>query len=96
MNLPHNPISLDAIRGDITHDMVAVDTLIRKRLSSEVILINQISHYIIESGGKRLRPALVLLAGNHFAAGKDNMLEIDCTCLTLESVLEYEFRSIIY
>jgi len=76
MNLPHNPISLDAIRGDITHDMVAVDTLIRKRLSSEVILINQISHYIIESGGKRLRPALVLLAGNHFAAGKDNMLEI--------------------
>ena len=76
MNLPHNPISLDAIRGEITHDMVAVDGVIRQRLSSEVILINQISHYIIESGGKRLRPALVLMAGNHFGANKADMFEI--------------------
>ena len=76
MNLPHNPISLDAIRGVITHDMVAVDGLISQRLSSEVVLINQISHYIIESGGKRLRPALVLLAGNHFAGAKADLFEI--------------------
>jgi octaprenyl-diphosphate synthase len=35
--------------------------LIQQRLHSEVALINQISHYIVNSGGKRLRPALVLL-----------------------------------
>ncbi len=42
--------------------MQAVDTLIRRRLDSDVVLIRQIAEYIIGSGGKRLRPALVLLA----------------------------------
>ncbi len=76
MNLSHHPISLDAIRGEITADLTAVDAVIGARLASEVILINQISHYIIESGGKRLRPTLVLLAGNHFNADKANLQEI--------------------
>ena len=76
MNLPHHPISLDAVRSQIAPDMAAVDEVIRQRLASEVILINQISRYIIESGGKRLRPALVLLAGNHFNAGKTDLHEI--------------------
>ena len=76
MNLPHNPISLDAIRREIAADIIAVDSVIRQRLASEVLLINQISHYIIESGGKRLRPALVLLAGNHFSAKKAGLFEI--------------------
>ncbi|WP_237172219.1 MULTISPECIES: polyprenyl synthetase family protein [Pandoraea] len=44
--------------------MRAVDQLIRHRLASEVVLINQISEYIINSGGKRLRPALLLLVAN--------------------------------
>ncbi len=48
--------------------MDAVDAVIRQRLASDVVLINQISSYIIGSGGKRLRPALVLLAGGHFSA----------------------------
>lgn len=43
--------------------MSAVDALIRKRLYSEVALVNQVSEYIVSSGGKRMRPALVLLAG---------------------------------
>ncbi|MBL0164170.1 MAG: polyprenyl synthetase family protein [Xanthomonadales bacterium] len=43
-------------------DMDAVNTLIRKRLASNVVLINQISSHIIGSGGKRLRPMLHLLA----------------------------------
>lgn len=76
MNLPHNPISLDAIRREIAADIIAVDSVIRQRLASAVLLINQISHYIIESGGKRLRPALVLLAGNHFNAKKSALFEI--------------------
>lgn len=43
-------------------DMEAVNTLIRQRLASNVVLINQISAHIIGSGGKRLRPMLHLLA----------------------------------
>ncbi|MFY8062903.1 MAG: polyprenyl synthetase family protein, partial [Usitatibacteraceae bacterium] len=56
------------IRRVIDADMTAVDSVIRRRLASDVVLINQISNYIIGSGGKRLRPVLVLLAGGHFSA----------------------------
>ncbi len=42
-------------------DMAQVDAVIRLRLASEVALINQISHYIVSAGGKRIRPRLVLL-----------------------------------
>ncbi len=42
--------------------MAAVDRLIRDSLDSNVVLIRQIAEYIIGSGGKRLRPMLVLLA----------------------------------
>ena len=42
-------------------DMAQVDQVIRQRLASEVALINQISHYIVSAGGKRIRPRLVLL-----------------------------------
>ncbi len=47
----------------LSADMEAVDRVIRQRLSSDVALINQISHYIVSAGGKRIRPRLVL----HFA-----------------------------
>jgi octaprenyl-diphosphate synthase len=42
-------------------DMRRVDAVIRERLASRVALIDQISHYIIGAGGKRIRPRLVLL-----------------------------------
>lgn len=42
--------------------MHAVDQVIRERLHSEVVLIRQVAEYIIGGGGKRLRPALVLLS----------------------------------
>jgi octaprenyl-diphosphate synthase len=41
--------------------MARVDAVIRERLTSNVALIEQISHYIIGAGGKRIRPRLVLL-----------------------------------
>ena len=41
--------------------MSAVDAMIQSRLQSDVVLINQLGHYIINSGGKRLRPALAIL-----------------------------------
>lgn len=46
----------------IAADMQAVDTVIRQRLHSDVVLIRQVAEYIIHSGGKRLRPALVLFS----------------------------------
>jgi octaprenyl-diphosphate synthase len=46
----------------IAKDMQAVDTVIRARLYSDVPLVRQIAEYIIAGGGKRLRPALLLLA----------------------------------
>jgi octaprenyl-diphosphate synthase len=43
-------------------DMAAVDALIRTRLASDVVLINQVAEHIIGGGGKRLRPMLHLLS----------------------------------
>lgn len=48
----------------ITDDMRAVDAVIRARLHSDVALVRQVSEYIIGAGGKRMRPALVLLTAN--------------------------------
>lgn len=47
-------------------DMACVDQVIRKRLHSDVLLINQVGEYIVNSGGKRLRPALVVLSALAF------------------------------
>ncbi|WP_024326488.1 octaprenyl diphosphate synthase [Thioalkalivibrio sp. AKL19] len=55
-------MSIDAIRELAADDMQAVDQCIRERLSSPVVLINQLGHYIIHSGGKRLRPLLATLS----------------------------------
>jgi octaprenyl-diphosphate synthase len=46
----------------IADDMRAVDVVIRDRLHSDVVLVRQVAEYIISAGGKRMRPALVLLA----------------------------------
>lgn len=48
--------------------MQAVDTVIRQSLHSEVSLINTIGEHIINGGGKRLRPALVLLSSGMFGS----------------------------
>jgi octaprenyl-diphosphate synthase len=55
-----------AIQDLIRPDMQAVNDLIKKRLYSEVVLINQLGQYIINSGGKRLRPILLLLSARLF------------------------------
>ncbi len=46
--------------------MAAVDQVIRHKLHSEVALVNQVAAYIVNSGGKRLRPALVVLSAQAF------------------------------
>ncbi len=61
-NTSQAPIDFESIQRLTENEAKAVDQLIIKELTSDVVLINQISHYIINSGGKRLRPMLLLLA----------------------------------
>ncbi len=63
------PSQLDAIRSVIAEEMRAVDEIIRRRLDSDVVLVRRIAEYIIAGGGKRLRPALVLLSSGAFGYG---------------------------
>ena len=55
-------MALEKINALIGPDMKSVDAVIRQRLHSDVVLVRQVAEYIISSGGKRLRPVLVLLA----------------------------------
>jgi octaprenyl-diphosphate synthase len=60
-------MDIKTIRALIKEDMDQVDTLIQQRLYSDVGLIDQLGHYIVNSGGKRLRPALLLLSAKMFS-----------------------------
>ena len=53
--------STAAVLNLVADDMQAVDQVIRHRLQSEVPLVSQVSEYLVAAGGKRLRPALLLL-----------------------------------
>ena len=52
---------LDSLYALIADDMLAVDRVVRERLHSDVVLVRQVAEYIIAGGGKRMRPALVVL-----------------------------------
>jgi octaprenyl-diphosphate synthase len=62
-------LDLPTIQTLARADMAAVDALIRRRLASDVVLINQVAEYIIGAGGKRLRPMLLLLAAGSLGHG---------------------------
>lgn len=59
-----NPNDFDAILAPVKQDFAAVDVQIQKSLASDVPLIAKINDYLINSGGKRLRPLIALLCGN--------------------------------
>jgi len=59
-------MQIDNIKALVAEDMKAVDAVIQHRLSSEVVLVNQLSQYIVNSGGKRLRPLLSLMASQAY------------------------------
>lgn len=61
---------LDIIQSCIKNDILAVNAVIEKSLYSDVTLVNQVANYIINSGGKRLRPILVLLSAGLFGQVK--------------------------
>jgi octaprenyl-diphosphate synthase len=59
-------VPIQTLQAFLADDMQAVDRVIRARLHSDVALVRQVSEYIISSGGKRLRPVLVLLSAGCF------------------------------
>ena len=63
-------MDLDQIRSLAEDDMKAVNALIQQQVDSDVALINQLGFYIVNSGGKRLRPLLTVLSAR--AMGIDN------------------------
>ena len=54
--------SLEEIRSIVSEEWSLLDQEIEKQLSSDIQLINNISQYIVNSGGKRIRPLIVLLS----------------------------------
>lgn len=60
----------------VKDDFAAVNALIIQQLHSDVGLVENIGHYLVEAGGKRLRPLLVLLSANALQYGKDQHLKL--------------------
>ena len=65
-------LKISDLLAPVAADMQSVDAVIRARLNSDVVLIRTIGDYIIGAGGKRMRPAMLLLVaralgyqGNH-------------------------------
>jgi octaprenyl-diphosphate synthase len=69
-------LDLSSIYSLIASDMQAVDGVIRARLHSDVPLVQQVAEYIIAGGGKRMRPALLLLTAKaaDYAGGQHHEL----------------------
>lgn len=72
-------MDIEHIRALIGNDLQTVNALIRQELHSDVVLINQLAGYIIDGGGKRLRPMTVLL-GAH-ACGYSGQQHIDAAAI---------------
>ncbi|SFR86222.1 octaprenyl-diphosphate synthase [Marinobacter daqiaonensis] len=64
------------IQDTVAEDFARVNDLIIERLSSDVPLVEKIAQYIIESGGKRLRPLLVLLSSQAIGYDRDDHLKL--------------------
>ena len=72
-------MDFNSIYSLASKDMEAVNSLIQRRLQSDVVLVNQLSAYIINSGGKRLRPLLALLVAR--ACGYQGQHHIDVAAI---------------
>jgi octaprenyl-diphosphate synthase len=55
-------MSFESVKALVTDDLRQVDSVIRERLASDVALVNHVAEYIVSSGGKRLRPLVVVVA----------------------------------
>lgn len=69
-------MKMDTIKQLSDADMTAVNELIYQELSSDVALINQIAVYIVNSGGKRIRPLLTVLAAQAMQVSSDHHIKL--------------------
>ncbi|MCR2746106.1 polyprenyl synthetase family protein [Limnobacter sp. YS8-69] len=83
--MPSPAPSVKSVLSPIAADMQQLDQVIRTSLHSEVSLINQISDYIINAGGKRLRPALVILTARALCANQQQMAQ----AIELAAIVEF-------
>ena len=77
-------MNFNDIQAVVAKDFDAVNTLIEEQLSSNVPLIGEVGSYIINSGGKRLRPLVSLLSANAF-----NLKGTDTRHITVGAVTEF-------
>lgn len=81
-NTPPRPVPDLPFYDPVLDDFVAMNQFIPHQLTSDVELVEEIGHYIVESGGKRLRPLLVLLTAR--CLGVD-----DARPITLATIIEF-------
>jgi octaprenyl-diphosphate synthase len=72
-------MQLEQIRQPVANELRRLDEVIVARLASDVVLVNQVSQYIIGAGGKRLRPLSVLLAAR--ACGYTGEQHVDAAAI---------------
>ncbi len=77
-----------ALPSATTADLATLDRLIRARLTSDVALVSTVSDYIIGSGGKRLRPILLMLVARALGWGDRSDRDSDHHVL-LAAVVEF-------
>ncbi|MCF2856774.1 octaprenyl diphosphate synthase [Pseudoalteromonas sp. SMS1] len=76
-------MDIKAIQSLIEQDMLSVNQLISDQMQSDVALVNQLGLYIVNSGGKRVRPMLTLLAAKALEVDQQNKH------ITLATIIEF-------
>ncbi|MFP3028880.1 MAG: octaprenyl diphosphate synthase [Arsenophonus sp.] len=69
-------MNLESIINLTTKDMEAVNKVILNQLNSDVHLINQLGHYIISPGGKKIRPMIAILAGRALGSQRKKHINV--------------------
>jgi len=85
---PARPLQFADVQALVADDAARVDALIRARLASSVVLINQVAEHII-GGGKRLRPLVVLLAAQAAAAEGGSRDQDDDRPIAAAAIIEF-------
>ncbi len=80
------PIDIKSIISLVSEDMAEVTRTISSNLNSDVALINQLGAYIVQAGGKRLRPVALLLAAK--ATNPEN-IAVDDKQVLLAAIIEF-------
>lgn len=92
--LNHRNSPLDSALALVKNELRAVDQTINSNLKSDVALINQLGQYIIQAGGKRLRPLALLLAAKALSVSESSgserdKLEVPEHAITLAAIIEF-------